>query len=47
MLLELHVWLKHNVPVPGPVRPIRTRPARASYGRAVAAARREIVQTTE
>ena len=30
-----------NVPVPGPVRPIRTR-----YGRAIAAARREIIQTT-
>ena len=35
-----------NVPVPGPVRPIRTRPARASYGGAIASARREIIQTT-
>ena len=35
-----------NVPIPGPVRPTRTRPARASYGRAIASARREIIQTT-
>ena len=35
-----------NVPIPGPARPTRTRPARASYGRAIAVARREIIQTT-